>query len=155
MAQHHSAITAPPPARHRRAFTLVEVLIASTILAGAALALCMPFSRATHAQRLNTLRATAANLAAQQMERLATFSCDDLLADYAAKPTSQPLRSIDGAPITGPGLDAFALRIGAAEVAIPVAGQSTDDADRFCRVVVVVDHPDLQPVRLARLFARE
>lgn len=141
--------------QRRRAFTLVEVLIAATILAGAAVALLVPFSHASAAQRLQTLRATASNLATQQMERLGTLSYGTLRERYAGGAAARPFRSVDESTMAGPGLDDFSLTIEAAEVAIPAGGASEEEAARFCRVVVTVDHADIEAVRLARLFAQE
>lgn len=144
---------AKPPAA-RGGFTLVEVLIASAILAGAALAIATPFSYAAQHQRLDVLRANAANLAAQQMERLAAMTHAARLDRYRGGGEFE-FRSVHDAPIAGADLDPYTLTIAVDEIAIPLPGESDEDAARFCRALVTVRHPDVEPVSLARLFPQE
>lgn len=145
---------APASRRRVAGFTLFEVLIAASIVSVAALAVLIPYGHATTAQRIDVLRANAANLAAQQMERLTTLDYATLLDRYADG-GGRSFEHVDGSRMTGPDLADYTLTIRTAELVIALAGESEEEAARFCRAVVTVDHPDVEPVRFARLFARE
>lgn len=133
----------------RRAFTLIEVLIASAILAGAVLALTMPFSLAAEHQRTDAVQTIGATLAAQRMERLLTLTYSQVLASNGQSEAGSQITDLAGRPLNDPSLADFTVAVSVN----PVQVAPGDDAGAFAVATVTVSHPDVPPVSVARLFS--
>ncbi len=130
-------------------FTLIEVLIASTILAITVGALVYPFSLAHEQQRLDASRTTAAALAAQMIERMVDLPYDQVLAMNGRVEVGDQITGGDDSPIGDPSLTGYTLSVAAGEVTVG----SGDEAATFCSATVVVSHPQIRAVTYSRLFA--
>lgn len=135
-------------------FSLIEVLIASTILAGVTAGLVMPFSLAAEHQQLDARRTTAATLLSQMMERLTVKSYDGILAMDGYRESGGQITGPAGEPLNDPSLSGFTITVTAAEQPIPVGGQTEQEASVFCLATVSVSHPTINTVSVSRLFAR-
>jgi type II secretory pathway pseudopilin PulG len=137
-----------------RGFTLVETLIACSVLAFAVVALATPFSLAARQQRIDAISTTAATLAGTRMERLMTCTYVQLLDADDTVEVGKAITGFDGAVLNDATLANFTLSINVSEVPIPVGDEGVDEAARFAVVTVSVTHPEVPPVSIARMFAQ-
>lgn len=131
--------------RGRSGFTLIETLVASSVLAVAAVAMYVPFSLAADHQRQQATQTLAATLAAQQMERLMTLSYDQIVERYAGGPVEVDVRDFGGTSVDDASIEQFTLTIEADPVTL--------DTGSFHVVKVEVTGDGVVPVTLGRLFA--
>ncbi len=141
-------------AHPRGGFTLTEALIASAIVAVTVVALVTPFSLAARHQRLDALRTTGLALASQMTERLLTLDYTEVLAVDGLSEAGAAITDAAGQPMNDPALNGFTRRVRADEIPLPLPGEADADAAVFCRVTVAVEHADLPPLTVTRLFAK-
>lgn len=149
---HHPAEPCRAP-RGRGGFTLVEVLIASAILAAVVGALVVPFSLAHKHQRRDAQQTTAAALAEQMIERLVNLPYDDVLAMDGRVETGADITDAQDQPLGDSSLDGYELTVDAAEVAIALPGEDPEDAATFGVATVTVTHEGIRPVTFSRMFS--
>jgi len=135
-------------------FSLVEVLIASVILAAVTLGLVVPFSLAAEHRQLDTHRTVAATLMSQMMERLTVMEYDHVLAMDGYSESGAQITDPAGVPLDDASLEGFTVTVAATEQPIPVGGQTQQEAGVFCVATVTVRHPRINPVVASRLFSR-
>lgn len=136
--------------RSRRGVTLIECMVAVTVLTATVAGLVMPFSLAAKAQRLDAMQTTATTLANQQMERLVLLSKEDVLALNGTTEVGGDITGIDGQPINHNSLSEFTRSIAASEVTITESG--VDGEASFVRATVTVARTGMPDVTLTRLF---
>lgn len=140
--------------RRHQGFTLIEVLIASTILTAAVAGLVMPFSIAAEHQQVDAVRTTAATLMTQMTERLNVKAYDDILAMDGYSESGAEITDLSGVRLNDSSLAGFTIRISASEVRVPVGDETPDEAMRFCLATVTVSHAQINDVSVNRLFTR-
>lgn len=134
-------------------FTLVETLIAATVLAIAVVALVTPLSLSAEKQREAALQTTAAALASQMMELMLTLDAEAVLAADGLEQTGGDITDSQGRPLNDPSLAGFTIAVEADSVAIPIGSETFEEAADFVSLRVTVTHPDVLPVTLTRLIA--
>lgn len=151
----HPGILPLRPRRRGRAFSLLEALVASSIIAVTTLALVSPFSLAASHQRLDADRTVGLALATQMMERLLLLDYAQVLALDGHSETGRKITDAANQAMNDPTLDGFTRTIAAREVVMPLPGEGEGDAAVFCAATVTVTHTGMNPVVLWRLFAQE
>lgn len=164
-------------AKHGKAFTLIEALLAAVVLAVAVSALVVPFAAGVRMQQVETRRSLAASVAEQMMEEIlhrAFEEPDDAdnepedEADFGPESDERERRDFDaiddydgyteapgtltdagGALITDPGIEGLSRHVGADYVY--VAGQDTSRDVPLLRVTVEVRHEGRPIITLTRL----
>lgn len=138
------AATTRTARRRDRGFTLIEVLIASTVLTAAVAALVMPMSLAAQHQDVDTKLSTAVALAQARMERLIASEPDAILALNGQSESGTQITNYNGTAIGDPSLAGFTLTI--------AASTQTIGSDDFIVGSVTVSHADINAVTVTRLF---
>lgn len=136
--------------RSAAGFSLMECMVAITVLSVAAAALLMPFTAAANAARIDSKRTTAATLATQMLERLTDMSYGEILAMDGTVEAGESISSITGQPLNAASLAGFTRRVDAAEVTVTASGANGDAT--FVRVVVTVTCDGVEPIEMRRLF---
>ena len=142
------------PVRRVAGFTLIEGLLAATVLAVAAAGLSVPFAVAAGHQRADVVRTTSVSLAHQMMERLLNMTYDDVLAMNGQTDVGASMRNANNAAVNDNSLVGFTRTVAAEEVVLPLPGQPLEQAATLLRVVVVVQHRNTEYARVTRLFGR-
>ncbi len=138
--------------RARRGFTLMEVLIASAILAIVVGALTVPLSLAAKQQQIDSDQTTSAAIATQAIERMMTMSPADVLALNGTSESGLNITDFAGAAINDPSLEGFVLTISASEVPLATGSETPAEAPRYVLATATVTHPDTTAVIVSRLF---
>lgn len=136
--------------RSHRGVTLIECMVAVTVLTATVAGLVMPFSLAAKAQRLDAMQTTATTLANQQMERLVLLTKEDVLALDGTTEVGGDITGINGEPINHNSLSEFTRSVAASEVTITESG--VDGEASFVRATVTVARTGMPDVTLTRLF---
>ena len=84
------------------AFTLIEALLAMTILAGAAAGILLPFASGAEMQVEGMRRTIAAKLAADLAEEIIATPFADIVADYNYTELEGQIKDAGGQPFTDP-----------------------------------------------------
>lgn len=140
----------PRRPRGSRAVTLVECMVAVTVLTATVAGLVMPFSLAAKAQRLDAMQTTATTLANQQMERLVLLTKEEVLALDGTNESGGAITGIDGNPINHDSLSEFTRTIAATEMTITEPG--VDGEASFVRATVTISRTGMPDITLTRLF---
>lgn len=125
---------------NRRGFTLVEVIVAMTILTGSMLAMGAFYTRFTRTVTDDTIKAQAVELASNRLEQVkAATIYANIAADFTATETNIPLYSASFSRQT------LVNRIG---------GRAGVDVDDYTIVTVIVTSPVLvAPVRKSTIIS--
>lgn len=142
-----------PTDRLAGGFTLIEVLIASSILALVVASMVTPLSLAAKHQRIDAKQTVAGSLAMQTAERMLALTSAEVLALNGTRQTGRAITDFTGAALNEASLDGFEVTIAASEAPIAVGSEGIDDAARFVVASVTVTHEDVAPVTASRLFA--
>jgi len=159
-----------PSSRNLRlAFTLIEAMLASVILAMAITAIVMPFTTAVVSEADDARRTLAVNLAQEMMEEVlskpfhdpagvmtpgpetgevrATFDNIDDYNNYSE--SAGQIKSFDGQVITGSAAVNLSRKV--TTTYVYVSGQSTSNPATFIRITVSVSYGGQTIVSLSRL----
>lgn len=133
---------------------MIEVLIASSILAAVVVGLTMPFAVAAEHQQLDATRTTAATLLTQMMERMMVKPYDDVVAMDGYSESGRNITDLAGQPLNDATLTGYTITVATREQRIAVGDQTNDEASVFCIATVSVSHSDMNIITASRLFAR-
>ena len=156
--------------KFRAGITLVESLLAATVLAMAVTAIIVPFSAGAQSAQEDARQTLAVGLAQGLMEEILAKGFSDPdgsdtdeggrwdwdnMADYDALAEADgDIRSFDRQLVTDPGARGVTRR--ASVKSVYVSGQDTADASTFLRIVVEVEHRGVTVIKLTRLvYANE
>jgi type II secretory pathway pseudopilin PulG len=151
----HSGIPPHRLPRRGRAFSLLEALVASSIIAVTTVALVSPFSLAAGHQRLDADRTISLSLATQMMERLLLLDYAQVLALDGHSETGNAITDAADQAMNDPTLEGFTRTVSARQVLMPLPGEDEADTAVFCAATVTVTHRGMSPVTITRLFAQE
>ncbi|MFP4105657.1 MAG: hypothetical protein ACLFVU_06130 [Phycisphaerae bacterium] len=158
--------------KHSTAFTLMEALLASSILAMAITAITMPFSAGAQNEQANARNTLAAALAQEMMEEVLSKpfadpddedarelgpesdevgrSSYDNMDDYHGYVEPEGMvKDMQGQAIDSPAATGLSRRVSVSYVY--VSGQSSDQEPTFVRVEVQVFYCGTETIKLTRL----
>lgn len=137
----------------RRGFTMMEVLIASAILAIVVGALSVPLSLAAKHQQIDAHQTTSAAIATQAIERMMTMTSTEVLALNGTSESGLAITDFAGNAMNEGSLVGFTLTLSATEVPLAVGAETPAEAPRYVLATATVTHADTNDVTINRLFA--
>ena len=141
------------PRRVRRGgFTLMEVLIASAVLAFAVATMVTPLAMAAKQQRFENKQTIAITIGTQAIEKCMAMTSAEVLAMNGTVESGTQITDVTGATLDEASLEGYTLSISASEVPLPAGSESVGDAPNFVLATVSVTHADVPDIELSRLF---
>ncbi len=141
--------------RRARGFTLIEAMLAVTVLGFAAAGVLLPFVSGAAVRAEGIRRTLGAGLAGNLMEQIIKTPFSDIVANYNyTEPQGQVKDVTTGMPFTDPKYANFSRSVTCVYATVPPQTAQTDPAKcNFILVTVQVDYSGRNVATLSRLVS--
>jgi len=136
----------------KRAFSLIEAMLAVAVLGIAAAGVLLPFSSGAIVRAEGLHRTLGVKLASDLMEKVVNTPFDQVLTSYNYTESQGQVKDASGAVFTDPGYAKYGRKVEAAAVFVPQ--DSTAAVTNFIRVTVTVYYDGGQVASVTRLIGK-